>query len=569
MSFRLSFLFIILLVVSGLHANGQLPNQGWLLKYSLSEEPGRKIAVPVSDSLESIQELENILSSFRKKGYLISATDSVYGLSEERQTIAIIRRGKRFKWLRLKADSQVEIFLEEIGFKTQRYAGKVLKPEEFAEDMRILVRNASNRGYPFAKLWLDSLEINDGLLEATLRADPYRRITYDSIRVAGTGKLSNKFVERWLGIRGGDIYDDRAIVEIGRRMNQLDFVRLRAEPRLYFYNDKALIDLLVEDRKVNQFEGIIGVFPNAQNSGKLRLTGDLKLALRNSLKGGEFIGLNWKSIQAGTQDLKIRLEYPFFLNTAFGPDIDFRLFYRDSSFLELNGKYGLRYLFDGGNAIKLFFQQRDYNVLDEDTLSPLADLETRLYGIAFDWNKLNSAINPTNGYEVHLSGAIGRKNVEETSLMETAGQSAQSIVRADLRAYFSGDGRFVTVLGFQSASLLNDQIYRNELLRFGGFSTLRGFEEEVLLASAYGIFSFEQRFMLADRSYFSAFWNASRMIQKTVNRSFSDWPQGFGVGMNFNLGNGVFSLLYALGTQKNTGIQLNSAKVHLGFTYLL
>lgn len=61
------------------------------------------------------------------------------------------------------------------------------------------------------------------------------------------------------------------------------------------------------------------------------------------------------------------------------------------------------------------------------------------------------------------------------------------------------------------------------------------------------------------------FWNGAWYANTVRTPVISDRPYGFGAGLNFETGAGIFSLYYAVGRQFNNPVEFNKAKVHFGF----
>lgn len=107
----------------------------------------------------------------------------------------------------------------------------------------------------------------------------------------------------------------------------------------------------LEKKRASQFDGILGVLPD-NKTGKILFTGDVRLRLQNGLGRGELIDLNWRKMQTQTQDLKLRLVYPFIFKTPFGIDYNFKLYKKDTTFIDVNQNIGVQYLFIGGIILK-------------------------------------------------------------------------------------------------------------------------------------------------------------------------------------------------------------------------
>jgi hemolysin activation/secretion protein len=107
------------------------------------------------------------------------------------------------------------------------------------------------------------------------------------------------------------------------------------------------------------------------------------------------------------------------------------------------------------------------------------------------------------------------------------------------------------------------------LFRFGGFRTLKGFDEESVLASSYLIFNLEQRFLLDANSWLYLFGNGGWLRNDAIGQNYRDTPYGLGAGITFQTNAGVFSVAYALGSERGAPLSFRNTKVHLGYRYLL
>lgn len=533
-----------------------------------------------SDSLQRKRVLNEILAELQKVGFLTASFDHLENDTSQNLLKAKLFLGLKYQWANLKSHQLSDDILIKSGYRERFFTNETFSISAYAKLVSKILKVAENSGYPFARIGLDSVKIQENKISANLKLDKFKRISIDSLQISGTNKISSQFLQNYLDIQIGSFYDESKIKAISQKIKNLKFVRESKPFKIYFYNNKAILYFFLKDVNVNQFNGIVGVFPNAQNSGKLRLTGDLQLSLQNSLKRGELLDFNWKSIQQGTQELKINLAYPYLFNMPFGSDLDFQLFYRDSIFLQIYSRIGLQYIYAADNYIKVFFEQRNFNVLNDNLIgiqndsTNYADIVGNIYGLEFKIQRLNQIQNPTKGFLAKISLGLGNRKIESNinpgeNNPNPSQTSTQYQFEWLVSKYFPWNKRFVTALDFQGKVLLNDQIFVNELYRFGGFKTLRGFEEEVLLAAQFGVLNIEQRILLDNNSYFFAFWNGAYYKNPTIIPSKEDTPFGFGAGLSFQTKSGIFSLIYALGKQKNNPIQFRSAKVHFGYKYYL
>jgi hemolysin activation/secretion protein len=108
------------------------------------------------------------------------------------------------------------------------------------------------------------------------------------------------------------------------------------------------------------------------------------------------------------------------------------------------------------------------------------------------------------------------------------------------------------------------EIFQNEVFRFGGQSTLRGFNEEELYGTYRSVFTLEYRFLLDKNSHLFGFFDQGIYENNSV-KYYRDHPFGFGAGISFGTNLGIFSVSYALGKQLSNPILLSNGKVHFGY----
>jgi outer membrane protein assembly factor BamA len=345
-----------------------------------------------------------------------------------------------------------------------------------------------------------------------------------------------------------------------------------------FTDDKAKLILYLDKKRASQFDGILGIAPNDDVDGKLLLTGDIKLKLLSAFNRGELIDLNWRKLEAQSQDLRFHFNFPFIFNTPFGFDYQLQLYKKDTSYLTLNNHIGIQVLFNGYNHVKAFFENQASNLLSTEglefatTLPEYADVTTNMYGLGMDYSKLDYRYNPSRGFRFDADGAIGSKNIKRNSNVNQALYDSIPLNSTLYRIQLVVQG-FIPIfrqttfmVGNRSGYLENKNLFDNELFRIGGLKTLRGFDEESITASAFSIFTLEFRYLFDLNSFFHVFFDGAYYERNANSGYFKDTPYGIGVGVNFETRAGIFALSYAMGSRDGQALQFKSAKVHFGLT---
>ncbi len=547
---------------------------GWLLALSAHgqgqlriydcQNASRYLEQTVVDSLDLEEQLVKFLSSRQQLGYL-----SARLVADHEDSLSYcLEKGQRFNWLKLRLNEGITgDWLRKIGYKSRYFDERPVNPKQLDQLCVGLLGLAENEGFPFARLYFDSVQIEKDQISAALRLVRGPEVQYAGVRLAGNAQVSERFLRNYLQLNTGEPYRQRNIDEISRRLAALPFLVENEAARIYFLNDQAEVYLYAQSQRANNFDGMLGVFPNSANN-KLLLTGDINLQLWSVFKQGEQLAFNFRSLQPGTQDLKIKLAWPFLFQTPLGIDVDFSLFKRDSTFLEVQRNLGLQYLLSGADWFRAFVENRRYNILTSVRQPGLANVGGNLFGLEYQRFRLNRALNPSRGYRYRIGGGAGERVIGAFDAV-AAVRVAQYQFKGDAEVYLPWLSRWITAFELSSRFLFSDQLYQNELYRLGGFKTLKGFDEMSINASQYAFLNIEQRFLLDKGSWLYVFWNGGWLKNAAIGQRYTDTPFGFGAGLTFTNNAGIFALAYALGSERSNALRLNTAKVHLGYRYLL
>jgi len=522
---------------------------------------------------ERDKELRNILFTCFDKAYLTASYDSL--IADSIHLKAYLSFGSPYKLALLKNGNVDEGVLSEIGYREKLFNDQPIYYKGVKRLQEKIITYYENNGYPFASVMLDSIVISEGTIKAQLKLSKNSEEKIDSIIIRGTAKISPIYLYNYLGIKPGNLYNESKLKKVNARIAEIPFIRSSKPANILFTNKFNKLILNLEKKQASQFNGIIGILPD-NNTGKIIFTGDVSLKLQNGLGRGELIDLNWRRLQTQTQDLKLRLVYPFVLRSPFGVDYNFKLYKKDTTFLDINQNIGLQYIFTGGNYFKIFYNNKTSTLLStkgleySTTLPPNADIQNNMYGIGLKYEKLDYRLNPRKGFSFLGNASAGTKNIKINHKLNPVVYEKLKLnstqYNADIEACVFIPVMYRTTIkaGVQAAFLYGETIFQNELFRIGGLKTLRGFDEESIYASAFSIFTLEYRYILEQNSYLYVFGDGAYYEKNSVGNIVHDTPIGFGAGISFETKAGIFSINYALGKQFDNPIQLRSGKIHFG-----
>ena len=588
MRFRLFSILIIIFIVGNLFPKTLCAQSHADIANKISENSLQIISLKDSILLKKIpykkifynksereKELQNILFTCYDNSFLTATFDSI--IVDSSSLIAYLNFGEKYKWAYLKNGNVDEGVLSEIGFREKLYANKPIYFKDLKHIQEKLITYYENNGYPFASVKLDSIKISEETIAAKLVLSKNSIIKIDSILIKGSAKIAPVYIYNYLGIKPGSLYNEALLKKVNTRTRELPFLNPTKPASVLFYNNYNKLILNLDKKNASQFDGVLGVLPDSKTS-KIVFTGDVHLKLQNGLEHGELIDLNWRRLQTQTQDLKVRLVYPFVLKSPFGVDYNFKLYKKDTTFLDVNQNIGVQYLLIGGNYFKLFYNNKTSSLLSNKgfenltTLPPNSDVRSNMYGIGVKFEKLDYRLNPRKGFYILMNASAGIKSIKKNSKLNPIVYNKIKLNTTQYNSDFEGgfylpiQDRSAIKFGVQASYLLGESVFQNELFRIGGLKTLRGFDEESIYASKYSILTLEYRFILEQNSYLYVFGDGAYYENNNVKSAslVHDTPYGFGAGISFETKAGIFSINYALGKQFDNPIQFRSGKIHFG-----
>ena len=115
-----------------------------------------------------------------------------------------------------------------------------------------------------------------------------------------------------------------------------------------------------------------------------------------------------------------------------------------------------------------------------------------------------------------------------------------------------------------STSFLSSPNYlTNELFRFGGINSIRGFRENSIDASLFSVLNTEYRYLLDRNTYVHSIIDIAYFENKII--TIQEELFGFGVGFALNTKAGLFKFNIANGISKNQNIEFANTKIHILF----
>lgn len=527
-----------------------------------------------TDSLEIVKILQNLLTKLHQDSFLEASVDSVK--YENKQFFADLHVGKSYEWLQLNLKNIPPYLLKAANYKAKYFQHKPFSYQEFLTLKTEILKEAENTGYPFAKVYLDSLQLlSEKSFSATLQYQQGTYIRFDSLIIAGEKPLQikKKFLTNYLKLTQNEAFNQKKFDDAEKLLRKLPYLKLLRKPETSFERDRAFLILQTEALKINQFDGIVGLLPNASQNNQLVFTGQINLKLYNLFRTGKTFMMEWQSPRPQSQLLNLSYEHPNLFKSSLDLTTNLHLNKRDTSFVNFMWGLQLSYAI-GGNAKVFVFTEFRQSTSDSSQINQpnksIADSQVQLYGLGYEYQNTDNLYTPRTGWHFRTTISAGNKNIKPQwqagdDIYKTLQlQSTQVQTTLQLSKYIKTGKNTVLLLKNHSGLLLNNNLFINELFQLGGVRSLRGFNEQTFFSPYYSIMTGEYRLYFEENSSLFAFVDYAILGSRISNVTNLDTPIGIGGGLSFATKAGIFNFIVALGSSQTQNISINQTKIHFG-----
>ena len=417
----------------------------------------------------------------------------------------------------------------------------------------------ANNGAPFTTVTLENIQKKDSVnLKANLMVDSRSRRIINNVVIKGYSKFPHSFIKYFLKIKEEQSFNLKQLKKKSKKLDNLLFANQIKPPEVLFTKDSTTVYLYLEKAKSNNFDGFLG-FGTNEISKKIDFDGYVNLSLTNNLNFGEQIKLLYKSDENSQKTFDLRLSMPYVLGSPIGTEFDLNIFKKDSSFTTASQNLKLFYQINSQHKIAAGIRSiNSNNLLSSSEELMLNDFKTIYYDLTYHFKKFNSNdfLFPNN-FEILTSGGFGQR--------ETINENIDQVeLKFNVSKMFNLDKKNSLYINGNYQTLLSNNYFTNELFRFGGINSIRGFEENSIQANELGYVNLEYRYKLNTNFYVNTITDAAYYENKVIE--IKDRLFGFGIGFGIVTKAGLLRFIYANGKKEKQNFNLNNSKIHLSLS---
>jgi len=509
------------------------------------------------DTFEELKnEVDNAIKNLQKTGFLNASINQIQQIKNN-EYLAEISLKNKIKYIYVLGLDSISLKGYE-NYKIIDGKKTVKLPIENIQDFfKKLNQYTSKNGFPFnsAKFVnIKAFELNNLQAEIQINYEKQREI--DKIVVKGYKKFPKSYLKHLAKYKIGKKFDMQQVQESSKLLNQLVFIKQTKKPEILFTADSTSIYLYIEKLKKNSFDGFIG-FSNDESENNIQLQGYLDFELVNNFNFGEKIEFLYKSEKNTDRILETNIDLPYIFKSPIGVTLGLKLTKKDSSFV--SNEQFTNFFYRNSNNHKFSLGLRSINS-DEQLETPnnnFQDFKTVFKDFQYEFIEFNleSLLFPVKqSYLFRISQGNRISDDQENK---------QVYANMDFIKIFDFGFKNSLYINFKSEILESDTYLSNELSRFGGAKSIRGFDENSLFSNKYFLLITEYRYELSNTIYINSIFDIGNYENKLTNVYSNIYGVGIGIGLLTK--GGLFSINYAVGSDWKDKIDTKNARIHINF----
>ena len=511
---------------------------------------------------EEINETSKRLSQL---GYIDNATTD-FNATIDSSFIAKLDLGKKIKFIHIYIGS--DKLLNSLILLNKKNNTIELPYTDVDFFLKETVKKLEQNGYALAKLKLINIKKDRNSLYADLKLESDLKRKLNSIIIRHSeNNQSKKFPKGYLTQINkkyrNTIFNQKTVEQIHQDFKKFGFVNQVKYPEILFTKDSTKVYVYLEKKNSNTFDGFIGFANN--DTKKITLNGYLDIKLENILASGEELQLYWKSDGNDQKTFKASLELPYLLKTPIGLKAQIQVFRQDTTFQNTKTAIDLSYYINHNTRLYLGYQGTESSDIQNLNSNSISDFNNSFVTSSFEYTKLetNNFTFPIKS-KLFMSIGIGKREINTLSESSNNNQLLANI--QTMHTIYLNKKNSIN-LKSQNYYLQSNRYITNELFRFGGFNSVRGFSENSLQAYLTTSILTDYRYTFTPNLYIHSILDYSFYKNKSGTEKTDNTQNiaGIGLGMGLQTKNGLLKLALANGHAKKQPFEIYNTIIHISY----
>lgn len=522
------------------------------------------------------------LGAVRGQGYYFAALDSVTvdSTSAPPEVVLYVDRGAEVRVGELRFEGLTVLDEGDLRRLMETRPGRSLDRRQLEADLDVVLARYEARGYPLVQLRIADIRLLPGeppALAVTIEVDEGRTLTLERVEVRGGERTRPGFAARLAGLRPGQPLTNYAPEEIRRRLAETLFFEEVGAPELRLVSDSsAVLVIPVTEEPPGVFDLVLGYLPPASGQGRGALVGNGHLELQNLFGSGRELAVRLNRLPGQVSSVDVHVADPYVFGLPFSMEGQFSGLQQDSTYGKQQYRAEVGYLVGRGlTAVASYSREAtrpgQHGLEIVNQRQRIARATAGFGGVGLRYRRLDRSVNPGRGLLLEMNLESGRKERYEARVVDGDTSDVGSVLRqqrlqVDARLYVPALARQVLVLGGDAALLLSEVYDRSDLFRFGGATSLRGYNEDQFLGRTVARALVEYRYQIDRQSYAFLFFDLGYVDAPGLDDGTAAvrrlYP-GYGLGMQFSTGLGLMNVSAALNPEDGP----TAMRIHAGLSF--
>ena len=563
-TWRRGILLALLASVIAIQTHAQEGDPRWRILVD-----GQDAGTPAGTNAEAVA--ERVLHRLHDEGYPLAIVDSAVVAAD--LTTIHVSRGPLLPVASLEIEglSSVDSALIQRGLATQ--AGSPLVREALQEDLRSILTALERAGRPLARADVLAVDPAGDGLHVSIRVDEGEEVVLAGLQFVPDARTDAVFAARLAGLQPGRVITRYDPAGVRRELEATGLFASVGAPELVVDSaGQAVVRVPVEEAQPGAFDLVLGYLPPAGAGDSGALVGSGSLVLRNMFGRGRRLSLELVRNPGLVASVDARVSDPFLLGLPLRLEARLSGYQQDSTFSRqlIGAELGYRFApgLEGVAVASREFVEAGIAgaaVIDGRQRVPAAD--AWFGGVGMRFARVDRPMNPRSGLILStlLEQGVKRRTLARGS--EEQVTVRQQRLHAQGRLFIPTLARQTLVVGGDAAVLLGDVFDDSDLFRFGGATSLRGYDEERFRGNLVGRGLAEYRYQLDPTSFAFLFFDLG-YVRRPETPGVAAEEQvlpGYGLGLQYRTPLGLVTASYALNPDEGP----TRGKVHIGLSVAL
>jgi len=495
------------------------------------------------DTISLKKEINRISDYLKNKGYLTTTISEIK--KENLKHVAYFSLKVKIERVVLNINKNSEIDLN----KVRNEKGTISIPiEKLQPTLSNISKKLDKEGKSFSKIKLENIVIKNKTVFADLMISKSKKRMINKIIIKGYENFPKSYLKNYFNLETNTVFNQPKLQELSKASKSLNFITEIKSPEVLFTQDSTFVYMYLHKKQNNSFDGLVN-FASKEN-GDILFNGNIDLKLNNILNKGEKFEVFWNSIGAEKQEFKLKTEIPFILKSKFSPQIAFSIYKQDSTFL--NTKFDSKLYYNVNNKLKLAltYSSESSETLNNNTINNIKSFRNSFLGFQLKYKLPKNDIFYSDKFSLEINPTFGKRKINQNSYNQIK-------IKASASYIYDLNIRNSVYIRSQLGHLTSPNFIDNELFRIGGAQSIRGFNEQSILAKSYILVNIEYRFLVSNTSFLYTITDIGN-FKTNFN---TDNLTGIGLGYLFNINKSQIKLSAAIGKNSTQSFGFKQNKI--------